>query len=55
MADLANDLAAEHALPVLDGVSCAVRLAEAMVGLGIRTSRLGGYAPSPAHKLRAAG
>jgi allantoin racemase len=55
MADLAKDLAAEHGLPVLDGVSCAVRLAEAMVGLGLRTSRLGGYAPSPAHKLRAAG
>ncbi|WP_295072795.1 aspartate/glutamate racemase family protein [Tabrizicola sp.] len=51
MADLASDLAAEHGLRVLDGVSCAVRLAEAMVGLGLRTSRLGGYAPSPAHKI----
>jgi allantoin racemase len=53
MADLAERLAAEHGLPVLDGVSCAVRLAEAMAGLGLRTSRLGGYAPAPAHKLRA--
>ncbi len=53
MADLAQRLSQEHGLPVLDGVSCAVRLAEAMVGLGLRTSRLGGYAPSPAHKLRA--
>jgi allantoin racemase len=51
MADLAGRLSAEHGLPVLDGVSCAVRLAEAMVGLGLRTSRLGGYAPPPVHKL----
>lgn len=55
MADLANRLAEEHGLPVLDGVTCAVRLAEAMVGLGLRTSRLGGYAPPPVQKLRAAG
>jgi allantoin racemase len=53
MTDLAGRLAREHGLPVLDGVTCAVRLAEAMAGLGLRTSRLGGYAPSPAHKLRA--
>ncbi len=52
MAGLANDLAEEHGLPVLDGVSCAVRLAEAMVGLKLRTSRLGGYAPPPADKLK---
>lgn len=50
MADLAESLAAEHGLPVLDGVVCAVRLAEAMVGLGLRTSRLGGYAPPPKAK-----
>ena len=53
MADLADRLSAEHGLPVLDGVACAVRLAEAMVGLGMRTSRLGGYAPPPAQKLQA--
>ena len=53
MADLAGQLSAEHGLPVLDGVSCAVRMAEAMVGLGLRTSRLGGYAPPPVQKLRA--
>lgn len=53
MADLADRLSAEHGLPVLDGVSCAVRLAEAMVGLGLRTSRLGGYAPPPTYKLQA--
>lgn len=53
MADLAERLAGEHGLPVLDGVTCAVRLAEAMVGLGLRTSRLGGYAPAKVQKLRA--
>ena len=50
MADLADALAAEHGLPVLDGVTCAVGLAEAMVKLQIETSRLGGYSPPPAHK-----
>ncbi|MCV2867846.1 aspartate/glutamate racemase family protein [Defluviimonas sp. WL0002] len=53
MADLADRLSDEHGLPVLDGVSCAVRLAEAMVGLRLRTSRLGGYAPPPLQKLAA--
>ena len=51
MASLAADLADEHGLPVLDGVSCAVKMAEAMAGLKMRTSRLGGYAPPPAGKL----
>lgn len=50
MADLADALAREHGLPVLDGVTCAVGLAESMVRLGIWTSRLGGYSPPPAHK-----
>lgn len=48
MADLANRLAAKHGLPVVDGVSCAVKLAEGLVGLGLRTSKSGGYAdPRP--------
>lgn len=51
MADLADALAKEHGLPVLDGVSCAVGLAEAMVRLRILTSRVGGYSPPPASKL----
>lgn len=50
MADLAESLAKEHGVPVLDGVTCAVGLAEAMVKLGILTSRTGGYSPPPAHK-----
>ncbi|MCX8508262.1 MAG: aspartate/glutamate racemase family protein [Rhodobacteraceae bacterium] len=51
MADLAEQLACEHGLPVLDGVTCAVGLAETMIKLGLRTSRLGGYSPPPAHKV----
>ncbi|MBU9698728.1 aspartate/glutamate racemase family protein [Rhodobacteraceae bacterium HSP-20] len=51
MTDLADQLAATHGLPVLDGVSCAVTMCESMVRLRLRTSRLGGYAPVPAHKL----
>ena len=50
MADLAEALAQEHGLPVLDGVTCAVGLAEAMVRLRLLTSRIGGYSPPPAHK-----
>jgi len=45
MADLAADLSARHGLPVLDGVSCAVKLLEGLVALGLKTSKLGGYAP----------
>jgi allantoin racemase len=45
MADLAAHLAAEHGVPVLDGVACAVKLAECLVGLGLATSKVGGYAP----------
>ncbi len=50
MADLADTLAKEHGLPVLDGVTCAIGLAEAMVKLRILTSRVGGYSPPPSHK-----
>src|SRR5262249_52450688 len=35
MADLANELSKEHGVPVLDGVACAVKLAEALHGLGL--------------------
>lgn len=50
MADLAEALAIQHGLPVLDGVTCAIGLAEAMVRLRIVTSRIGGYSPPPRHK-----
>ena len=45
MADLARWLASEAGVPVIDGVAAAVKLAEAVVGLGLSTSRAGGFAP----------
>ena len=54
MTDLTERLSAEHGLPVLDGVACAVATVESLVRLRLRTSRLGGYAPVPDHKLAAA-
>lgn len=44
MADLAAMLAARHDLPVIDGVVAAVKMAEGLAGLGLRTSKRGGYA-----------
>jgi allantoin racemase len=54
MADLAQSLSEEFGVPVLDGVACAVALAEAMVRVGVKTSKVGGYAPPPAIKMPAA-
>lgn len=50
MTDLASALSDKFGLPVLDGVTCAVALVESMARAGLRTSRLGGYAPPPTHK-----
>jgi allantoin racemase len=48
MADLADEFATTHGLPVVDGVAAAVTLAEGLVRLGLKTSRLGPYAaPRP--------
>ncbi|KOF13312.1 Asp/Glu/hydantoin racemase [Ensifer adhaerens] len=44
MADLAHQLSSEYGVPVLDGVACAVKLAETICALGLRTSKVGGYA-----------
>jgi len=44
MADLAHSLSEEHGVPVLDGVVCAVTLAEGLFKVGLRTSKVGGYA-----------
>tara|TARA_R110002020_G_scaffold34066_26_gene103765 strand:+ start:35707 stop:36432 length:726 start_codon:yes stop_codon:yes gene_type:complete len=44
MAELCERLTAETGVPVIDGVTAAVRLAEAMIGMGYGTSKLGGYA-----------
>ena len=45
MTDLARDLERKAGVPVLDGVACAVSLAESLVRLGLRTSKRGAYAP----------
>jgi allantoin racemase len=44
MADLAHDLSTELGIPVIDGVAAAVRFAEALMGLGLKTSKVGDLA-----------
>ncbi|SFB85320.1 allantoin racemase [Polaromonas sp. OV174] len=44
MADLCTELTEELGVPVIDGVTAAVKLAEALVGLNLRTSKQGDYA-----------
>jgi allantoin racemase len=44
MADLAHTLSLEFGVPVIDGVGAAVKQAEALVALGLRTSKRGAYA-----------
>lgn len=44
MAELCERLTEETGVPVIDGVTAAVRQAEALIGMGYRTSKLGGYA-----------
>jgi allantoin racemase len=53
MADLAHDLSIELGIPVIDGVAAAVRFAEALVGLGLKTSKYGDLA-FPLAKARTA-
>jgi allantoin racemase len=44
MTDLARDLEKRASVPVLDGVACAVGLAETLARLGLRTSKRNTYA-----------
>ena len=44
MADLAKSLETKHQLPVIEGVSSAVVLAESLVNLKIKTCKVGSYA-----------
>lgn len=46
MADLADRLQDRFGVPVIDGVSAAVTVAEGLVRLGRRTSKRGTYAPA---------
>jgi allantoin racemase len=43
MAKLARDLSTKHGCPVIEGVGAAVKLAEMLVRLGLKTSKRGGY------------
>jgi allantoin racemase len=45
MADFANELQQRHGLPVVEGVSAAVALAEALVSCKLSTSKTGTWAP----------
>lgn len=45
MADLADKLSTDYGVPVLDGVRCAVAMAESLVRVGLKTSKVIGYAP----------
>ena len=44
MADLANDIAREIGIPVVEGVTVAVKFVEALVGVGLGTSKTGDLA-----------
>jgi len=44
MTDLTAWLSAETGVPVIDGVAVAVKMVEALVGAGLRTSKVGAYA-----------
>ena len=45
MADLCQRITLDIGVPVIEGVGAAVKLVEALVGLGIKTSKLGDFAP----------
>ncbi len=45
MTDLARELGRRAGVPVLDGVACAVSLAESLVRIGLKTSKRNTYAP----------
>jgi allantoin racemase len=44
MADLCHALAHEHGVPVIEGVGAAVKLAESLIAIGLKTSKTGGWA-----------
>jgi allantoin racemase len=44
MADLTAWLSQESGMPVIDGVVCAVKMLEALIGAGLQTSKIGAYA-----------
>jgi allantoin racemase len=51
MAGLEEAITTELEVPVIDGIGAAVRLAEAVVGLGLKTSKISTYAPPDDKKI----
>lgn len=51
MADLKQVIIARCDVPVVDGVTAAVKLAESLVGLGLKTSKVRTYAPARPKQL----
>jgi len=51
MAGLEEAITAGVGVPVIDGIGAAVRLAEAIVGLGLATSKVSTYAPPDPKKI----
>jgi allantoin racemase len=51
MAGLEEAITTELGVPVIDGIGAAVRLAEAVVGLGLKTSKISTYAPPDDKKI----
>ncbi|WP_299850328.1 aspartate/glutamate racemase family protein [uncultured Roseovarius sp.] len=52
MADLMEQMSQEFGIPVIDGISCAVGMAEALVAAGLSTSKVGAYARPDASRVR---
>jgi allantoin racemase len=55
MADFCADVAEEVGVPVIDGVTAAVALVDALLRLGLQTSTRSEYASPPPRQLRHAG
>jgi allantoin racemase len=53
MAGLETAITSALGVPVVDGVGAAVRMAESLVGLGMRTSKVSTYAPPDAKRIDA--
>ena len=51
MAGLEEAITSELGVPVIDGVAAAVRLAESLVGLGLKTSKVSTYAAPDAKRI----
>jgi len=51
MAGLEDAVTAAVSVPVIDGVGAAVRLAESLVGLGLKTSKVSAFAPPDQKKI----